>query len=89
MADIQPGGTFSPGRVKDGDGIPSGVYKISVRGAISKEALANPGPPKVREPGEQAPGALIHLKYENADTSGLTIDTTKTKTLDLVLDPPE
>jgi len=81
-ADIQPGGKFSPGKFKDGDGITPGVYKIGVRGVVRKEERSESSyltPPK----------SLIHSKYADALTSGLTIDTTKTKTLDLVLDPTE
>ena len=88
MADIQADGTFSPGVVKDGGGIPSGVYKICIT-AYPRGYTATPRDyTKKSQSGSSDPGAVIHAKYASADTSGLTIDTSKTKTLDLVLDPP-
>ena len=73
-------GTFSPGRLKDGDGIPAGVYRISV-GATHE----------VEQPGSDYPVSvsLIHSKYADPSTSELSIDTSKQKTLDLVLEPAE
>jgi len=90
-ADIQPGGTFSPGKFKDGDGIPPGVYKIGVMNVRPKgEALPSAATPVVPlRQGESSSKGLIHSKYGDAITSGLTLDTSKTNTLDLVLDPPE
>lgn len=100
MANIQPGGTFSPGRLQDGDGIPSGVYKIAVMGVQAKGALTSassatpsgtaPSPQMMRQARqERVKDTLIHPRYENANTSGLTIDTSKTKTINLVLEPPQ
>ena len=82
QADIQPGGSFSPGKLKDGDGIPRGVYQIYLTGVLSGET---PGPY------DEAPASvsLIHSRYSQPDSSGLSFDTSKSKTLDLVLDPAE
>ena len=97
-ADIKPGGTFSPGKYKDGDGIPSGVYKIVITGAYAQGESASskpstsgmPSPEEIRRLRKaRVAAALIHSKYEDPNTSGLTIDTSKTKTLDLVLDAPQ
>jgi len=77
-------GTFSPGRMKDGDGIPSGFYEVSVRGVVREVPSTDPamdGSP------ERIP--LIHSKYGTPETSGFTLDTSKSKTLDLVLEPAE
>ena len=91
QADIKSDGTFSPGKTKDGQAIPHGVYRIAISGVHNtsgqpqaRMSSSNPTPlPEIQS------GGLIHSKYIYPDTSGLTIDTSKTKTLDLMLDPPE
>jgi len=85
-ADIQPDGTFSPGRLQDGDGIPPGVYQITVGGVVRyegefrMEGLVSVFPATI---------PLIHSRYMNPGTSGLSIDTSQTRTINLVLDPAE
>ena len=79
-ADIQSNGTFSPGRLRDGDGIPPGVYQISLSGIVREE-------PNPADPERPLGIPLIASKYGDHRTSGLSIDTSQTKTLDLVLDP--
>jgi len=75
-------GTFSPGIMRDGTGIPPGVYRISV-GGINREI---PSP----NPGEHTwTVSRIHSRYASPATSGLTIDTSQTRTIDLVLEPAE
>jgi len=99
QADIRPDGTFSPGMTKDGEPIPHGVYQIYLTG------VGLPLPPLKGEEGMRLPaltvdpamakslstevGNKIHIKYGMPDTSGLSINTRETKTLKLVLDPPE
>jgi hypothetical protein len=85
-ATIQPGGTFSPGKFKDGDGITPGVYQVYLMGVFPP-----PPPPMdgVVQIAGGPPASLIHEKYKEVSTSGITFDTSKQKTLDLVLDPPE
>jgi len=90
-ADIQPGGTFSPGRFKDGDGITPGIYQIYLTGVTRNAAPSDPysaPAPTVQGSGSRS-GALIHSKYEQPTSSGLSIDTSQTRTLNLVLDPAE
>ena len=95
-ADIQPNGTFSPGKLKDGDGITPGVYQIGVmgvrpKGADPTAAGTTPQAKKRRSTPSgdvNPPPQYIHSRYADVTQSGLTIDTSKTQTLDLVLDPP-
>ena len=83
-ADIMPDGTFSPGKLRDGDGIPPGVYQITVGGVVRLEGefrmdgLRSVYPTTV---------SLIADKYSDKTSSGLSIDTSKTKTIDIVLEP--
>ena len=86
-ATIRPDGTFSPGVMRDGDGIPPGVYRISVSGVFREGAMPPGDDDSGRASPEQIP--LIASKYASPATSGLEIDTTKTRTIDLVLDPAE
>jgi len=87
QADIKPDGTFSPGKFKDGDGIAPGVYQIGI------EVFSGSPPPVVASGSGGSPppppSSPIHSKYVQPSTSGLTLDTSKTKTLNLVLDPAE
>ena len=78
-ANIQTNGTFSPGVDKDGEGIPPGVYQISVVGVSREET----------RPGESYPIqiSLIASKYGDHRTSGISLDTSKEKTLNLELEP--
>ena len=80
------GCVFRPGVVRDGDGIPPGVYSISVVGGTKEVPNLDPNSEHYPEPNSVS---LIHSKYGNQKTSGLTLDTRQSKTLDLVLDPAE
>ncbi|MDR0326698.1 MAG: hypothetical protein LBI05_00215 [Planctomycetaceae bacterium] len=84
-ADIQSDGTFSPGVTKDGGGIPPGVYKVTVSGVVAYEGETIVLPNGSSIYPKTVP--LIDPKYGNATTSGLSIDTSKSKTLDLELEP--
>jgi hypothetical protein len=92
-ADIQPGGTFSPGKFADGDGITPGVYRIYLTGVGRTESRSDSGSPTsvpvLQGAQKSAAGALIHSKYALPETSELTIDTSKSRTLNLVLDPAQ
>jgi len=78
-ATIRSDGTFSPGVMRDGEGVPPGVYRISVSG-VTREVM---------RPGSDYPDhvSLIAERYASRETSGLVIDTNQTRTIDLVLDP--
>jgi hypothetical protein len=84
-ADIKPDGTFSPGMTKDGEAIPPGVYQVYVTGVFREEGVEKILPDGTTEFPKYIP--LIDKQYENIATSGLSIDTSKQKKLDLVLDP--
>ena len=87
--DIQPNGTFRPGRMRDGDGIPPGHYQVFVTGVVREV----PGTPDLDPEDPRFRYAtfvtIVHPRYSDPATSGLSIDTAQTKTLNLVLDPAE
>ena len=72
--DIQSNGAFN-------HRISPGVYRISVGGITREEERSDSAYP--------VQVSLIASKYEDPATSGLSIDTHQTRTLDLVLDPSE
>ena len=76
-------GSFSPGATRDGGGIPAGVYQIRVSGV--GEIVERPG----STPEEPLTTFVSHIneRYEDIATSGLSIDTSQTRRLELVLDP--
>ena len=80
------GGVFRPGVLRDGDGIPPGAYAISVVGVTNEVPDSNPDP---YEDNPTPSVSLIHSRYNDHRTSGLTLDTSQSKVLDLVLDPAE
>jgi hypothetical protein len=84
-ADIKPNGTFSPGITKDGEAIPPGVYQVYVTGVGREEGVEKTLPDGTIEYPKMV--SLIDEKYGHESTSGLSIDTSKQKKLDLVLDP--
>jgi len=83
-ADIQSNGTFSPGITRDGEGIPPGVYQVTVGGVVRYEGETKILPNGTSVYPKTVP--LIAAKYGQASTSGLSLDTSKSKTLDLVLE---
>jgi hypothetical protein len=82
-APIQADGTFKVGTVKNNDGIPPGIYRVSIANAI--ELLDNPQkiyPPPSRN--------LIHPKFANPDTSELTVTVgNSSQQLNITVEPPK
>ena len=72
--DIQSNGAFSYS-------VSPGIYRISVGGITREEVQPNSDYP--------VQVSLVAEKYENPATSELGIDTSQTKTIELVLDPAE
>ena len=65
-ADVQSDGSYRMGRLKDGDGIPSGTYRVYLSDTDIYE------PPAGGEEGVWIARPQVHAKYTNADTSELT-----------------
>lgn len=78
--EIQPGGRFSVGVQKDGQGIPVGKYRVWL--AVNTSGYGPDG--KVFEK------ILIDPKYESAESSGLTVVVKKggTKPLNITVEKP-
>lgn len=82
---VQPDGSYVVGTLTATDGIPLGVYKVSVSGAYKS------GTDKPSEGMDSAsPESLIDEKFANATTSGLTFTVDgKTKIFDFSVDKPK
>ena len=63
-ADLQPDGSYRMGRIKDGDGIPKGTYKVFLYDANIYEEPPGGGSSIVKP--------QVSAKYMSADTSELT-----------------
>ena len=68
--DIQPDGTFDVGSLGPKDGLPPGKYRVSISGA---ERVIGETPGSMGRTIKRYE-SLIDTKYENGNTSGLTID---------------
>ncbi|MDR1492260.1 MAG: hypothetical protein LBT05_06030 [Planctomycetaceae bacterium] len=73
-AKIREDGTFRLGKLKDGEGIPAGRYKVGVGEAFTEKFPAADKPPVVKH--------LIVSKFRSPQTSGIEYDIQK-KTTDI------
>lgn len=89
---IQPDGSFEVGSVKANDGLPPGVYRVSISGAVKSpesQAMDSSGNAMDSTSTMSAPDVpqpLIDVKYTNPETSGIVFDTSKDKELLILVD---
>ena len=74
---IQPDGSYVVESLRKGDGLPPGTYKISLKSTQIR--TIKPGGGMVFE-------NVIDTKYESPDTSGLTLEVTKSQAFDIQVD---
>ena len=80
---LQPDGTYTLGSTGENTGLPKGTYQVSITGAVT--------PPKVLDPamGRVTPAVpLIHGKFTNQTTSGLTCEVKGRTVFDITVTPP-
>ena len=80
---IQPDGTFRMGSRNDGDGIPPGVYKVSIEQA-SVPSATELGPDGRWPP----PTPLVTKKFTDPKNSGIVCDTSQGRTFNITVEPP-
>ena len=93
--DIQKDGTYSAGKLKDGDGLPPGQYQVFITGAsifdaaemehLSQEATIG-RIPTFKTP---RPIDLIAVKYMSPNSSGLTVEVKGKTKFDITVEPPK
>lgn len=93
--DVLKDGTYSAGKLKDGDGLPPGTYQVFITGATTydntsdleqTEQQANLGSaPVFRIP---RPIDLIDPKYMSLGTSGLTVEVKGNTTYNITVESP-
>ena len=74
---IQPDGSFVVESLRKGDGLPPGTYKISLKNTQIDINKGGRMPVYVN---------AIDRKYESPDTSGLTLEVTRSQTFDIQVD---
>lgn len=78
-ADLKPDGTFVVGSLKETDGLPAGTYRVSIAGA--KKIIGHTAS------GDDILESLIDEKFEDRDTSDITIEvTSSTKFIEITVD---
>ena len=92
--DIRQDGTYSAGKLKDGDGLPPGTYQVFITGAsgyneaemaeIRAEAVGRD--PVFRTP---RPVNLISTKFMSPNSSGLTVEVKGKTKFDIEVEPPQ
>ena len=92
---IQADGSFQISSIKNNDGVPPGVYRVAITGAMKwPEAAVDMNDIPVEERVQTGrnvsmdPTPLIHPKYMSAQTSGITYDTSKDKVLNINVERP-
>ena len=94
--DIQKDGTYSAGKLKDGDGLSPGTYQVFISGAstydeeelekakVQGEGLAR-STAGFRTP---IPTDLVASKYKSPNSSGLTVEVKGRTKYDIKVEPP-
>jgi hypothetical protein len=77
---IQPNGAFRMGVLKDGEGIPSGKYKVAIYGANDEEIVDPEAAPVVTP--------LIAPQFRSTKTSGIEYDISKSIKIAIVVEKP-
>jgi hypothetical protein len=88
---IQEDGSFRLGTDRENDGVPKGSYRVRIAGAVTYgEAPQTPENPYAPRSALVLPPSipLIHRKYVNTETSGLTCDVMKSMTYDITVEKP-
>ena len=90
---IQKDGSYRMGTTKEGNGVPTGKYKVAIMGAVlnefpdsDKEQKGGLGMITIRKPIVFI--NLVDQKYTSVATSGLEIEVKGSMKHDIVVDPP-
>ena len=83
---LKADGTYTLGGEKENSGVPPGKYQVYITGATTSPQLlqAAPGKTGVFSP----PVSLIHQKFTDKDTSGLTCEVKGRTVFDISVTPP-
>ena len=81
---IQQDGTYSAGKLKDGDGLPPGKYQVYITGTMVSGGSDATSPSLTSRP-----ISLIAPKYTAPNTSNLTVEVKGNTTFDFTVEPPQ
>jgi len=88
---LKEDGTYTIGSLSDNDGLPPGLYKVFIAGAMKQDGTKNMN---VQTPGATTSMAMpmftlaVATKFTKADTSGITCDVKRSMTFDFEVEPP-
>ena len=91
---LRPDGTYSAGKLKDGDGLPPGRYQVFITG-VSTFGDSPAKPPSAVSQGGQPPMNtskpifLVDPKYTAPNTSGLTVEVNGKTEFNIKVEPPK
>lgn len=77
---IRPDGSFDMGTLAPDDGVPAGTYRVYLTNTTT------PPPADLSVP--FTPKPLVHTRFNNKDTSGITFEVPKDATWDIVVEKP-
>ena len=94
---LKEDGTYVLGTDSERDGIPPGVYKVYVAGAMQQIGTQDMNIPTASASGGQERTTMampmfvpaVAPKYTKADTSGITCEVKKSRTFDFEVEPPQ
>ena len=91
---IQKDGSYRMGTTKEGNGVPTGKYKVAIMGAVlnqfpdsEKEQKGGLGMVTIRKP--VVFQNLVDRKYTSVSTSGLEIEVKGSVKHDIIVEPPK
>ena len=92
--DIRKDGTYSAGKLKDGDGLPLGHYQVFISGTlVYDQSQSEPSQEAAigRMPVSRTPKPinLIASKFTSPGSSGLTVEVKGNTKFDITVDPPQ
>ena len=82
---LQQDGTYSVGKLKDGDGLPPGRYQVFITGATTFNIPGGASSPSMTT----RPIILVDSKYLAPNTSDLTVEVSGKTTFDITVEPPK
>ena len=89
MGSLDKNGRYSIGGVKAGDGVPPGVYKVTITGAMGVDTASAATAAQSGGMGNLATFVpLIDRKYERAETSGLVCEVKRSTVFNIEVKRP-
>jgi len=86
---LKEDGTYIIGSLSARDGLPPGLYKVYIAGAMRQEGTRTMWSPDGTSVEIPVAAPVVAKKYTKADTSGIVCDVKKSVQFDFKVEPPE